>query len=57
MYPGLKVFAPCIAGAGILLVANAVISGSGWLVPTAVIVGAALTVAGIIILTYNVQKT
>jgi len=57
MPPALKVFAPCIAGAGILLVANAVISGSGWLVPTAVIAGGALTVAGIIILTSGVQKT
>jgi hypothetical protein len=57
MHPGLKVFAPCIAGTGILLTANSVISGEGWLVPMAVIVGAALTMAGIIILTSGKQKT
>jgi len=50
MQPGLKVFALCIAGTGLLLIANAAISGEGWLVPMAVILGAALTMAGIIIL-------
>jgi len=57
MHPGLKVFAPCIAGTGLLLIANAAISGSGWMVPMAVIAGAALTVAGIIILTSGKRKT
>jgi len=57
MYPGLKVFAPCIAGTGLLLIANAAISGEGWLVPMAVIVGAALMMAGIIILTSGKLKT
>ncbi len=50
MHPGLKVFAPCIAGTGLLLIASAAISGGGWLVPMTVIIGAALTMAGIIIL-------
>jgi hypothetical protein len=45
MHPGLKVFVPCIAGTGILLIANSAISGEGWLVPMAVIVGAALMIA------------
>jgi hypothetical protein len=36
---------------------NAAISGKGWLVPMAVIVGAALTMAGIIILTSGKRKT
>lgn len=56
MHPGLKVFAPCIAGTGLLLIANAAISGSGWRVPMTMIVGAALTIAGIIILTSGKQK-
>jgi len=56
MHSGLKVFAPCIAGAGILLVANTVISEGGWLLPTAVIVGTALILAGIIILTSGKLK-
>ncbi|MDD4136702.1 MAG: hypothetical protein PHT99_02260 [Methanoregula sp.] len=57
MHPGLKVFAPCIAGTGLLLIANAAISGEGWLVPMAVIAGVALTVAGIIILISGKLKT
>lgn len=57
MHPGLKIFAPCIAGAGILLVANAAISGEDWLVPMVVIVGAALTVAGTIIQISGKLKT
>ncbi|MDD3136445.1 MAG: hypothetical protein PHF64_08080 [Methanoregula sp.] len=57
MHPGLKVFAPCIAGTGLLLVTNAAISRDGWLVPTAVIAGTALTMAGIIILTSDKLKT
>jgi hypothetical protein len=57
VHPGFKVFAPCIAGAGILLIVNAVISGTGWLVPTMVIIGAALTMAGIIILASGKPKT
>jgi hypothetical protein len=56
MHPGLKMFAPCIAGTGLLLIVNAAISGSGWLVPMAVIVGAALTMPGIIIRTSGKQK-
>ncbi len=51
MHPGLKVFAPCIAGTGLLLIANAAIPGGGGLVPIAMIAGAALTMAGIITLT------
>ena len=57
MHPGLKVFVPCIAGTGLLLIVNAAISGSGWLVPMAVIVGAALTVAGTIIQISGKLKT
>jgi hypothetical protein len=57
MHPGLKVFAPCIAGTGLLLIANAAISGSGWLVPMAVIAVAALTMAGIIFLIAGKRKT
>lgn len=57
MHPGLKVFAPGIAGTGLLLIANAAIKDEGWLVHTAVIAGTALTIAGIIILTSGKQKT
>jgi hypothetical protein len=57
MYPGLKVFAPCIAGTGFLLIANAAITGDGWLVPVAVIVGAALTMSGILILSAGKRTT
>ncbi len=57
MHPGLKVLAPCIADTGLLLIANAAISCKGGLVPMAVIMGAALTVAGILILTSGKRKT
>ncbi len=57
MRHSLRMFAPCIASAGILLIVNAVLSGTGLLVPTMVIVGAALTMAGIIILTAGKLKT
>jgi hypothetical protein len=35
---------------GILFIANAVLSGGGWLVPTAVIAGTGVIMAGIMIL-------
>jgi len=57
MHPGLKVFAPCIAGTGLLLIANAAISGEGWLIPMTMIVGAALTMAGTLILTSGKRNT
>jgi hypothetical protein len=50
MRPKLIMAAPCVAGAGILLIVNAVISGSGWLVPTGVIAGAGCIMAGIVVL-------
>lgn len=46
----LKIFAPCIGGAAIILIVNAVVSGSGWLLPTIVIAGIGCITAGIIVM-------
>ncbi|EHQ36327.1 hypothetical protein Metlim_2268 [Methanoplanus limicola DSM 2279] len=50
MPPVLKVFAPCIAGAAFLFIVNAVVSGSGWLLPTVVIAGIGCITAGVIVM-------
>jgi len=50
MSPVLKVFAPCIGGVALIFIVNAVVSGSGWLLPTVVIAGIGCITAGIVIM-------